>query len=61
MRILEHRGVDFNERVDEDEGMGVDARRVPREEIEALERIVGALSGQRGRRNDDGHGEDMEE
>lgn len=61
MRILEHRGVDLSARGDADDGVG-EGRRVPQEEVEALERIVGALSGRRRKEDEDaGDGEEMEE
>jgi hypothetical protein len=50
LRILEHSGVDLNGiSNDEDESNGTSAsgRRIGREEVEALERIVGALNGNR--------------
>lgn len=63
LRILEHEGVDLNELGEQHDGVtgsSIGGRRIGREEVEALERIVGALNGER-RRNEQGRGSGADE
>lgn len=65
MRILERRGVDLEDRDGAgqrmEEGAGTERRRIGREEVEALEKIVGAVGGDHDSGEHEGDEDAMEE